>query len=476
MRSPRHAHLRSRRRRANRPGYVPAEVLEERTLLSSVTFGSVFGVGSAGNKDMARGAAADNSGNRFVTGNFSGTVNFNPIADPNGTNPGDTLTSLGSSDAFVALYNSNNSLVWVQQIGSAQGDKIQIDASDNVYVTGTFSGSNVEFGTSNVYLNSANGGTFVAKLNSSGVFQWANNGGGNGVGVDSSGNVYALQETSSGGYTIAKFSSTGGADWSESIATNALYPYGGLAVNASGNVVVGGDFTGTVNFNPSGRADNVSSGPGYAGFVLDLNTNGNLQWVSPFVAENSSAYSNVLSVAQYGSGDIAVAGQYAGSVNFNPGRGVTTLPTIGGGYITELNSSGGLVWAEALQRGSTSGTVAPWGLAVDSAGNIYAAGSFGFSTIALDPADPSETWSSGGVGGNIFVVELSSAGTFGWGTSIEGSGGDVAFGIAVDTSGNVDVVGYYENTVNFNPNPNGPPDDMTANGVADIFVLQLQQS
>jgi len=124
-------------------------------------------------------------------------------------------------------------------------------------------------------------------------------------------------------------------------------------------------------------------------------------------------------------------------------------------------------------RPSTSGSVNVNDLAVDSAGNIYATGSFE-GAVELNPGNPAQTWTSAGAF-NIFVVQLNSAGNFGWGEAFGGAGSDTDQGIAVDSSDNVDVVGYYENTVNFNPNPNGTPDDLTSNGGPNIYLLQLQQ-
>ena len=46
----------------------------------------------------------------------------------------------------------------------------------------------------------------------------------------------------------------------------------------------------------------------------------------------------------------------------------------GDGFITKLNSSGGLVWARALEKDQSSSSVFVYGLAVDAAGGIYATG------------------------------------------------------------------------------------------------------
>lgn len=75
-----------------------------------------------------------------------------------------------------------------------EGNGIAVDASGNVYVTGSYNGT-ATFGTTTK--TSAGGeDIFVAKYNSSGVLQWVQSAGGtsedwgNGIAVDGSGNVY----------------------------------------------------------------------------------------------------------------------------------------------------------------------------------------------------------------------------------------------------------------------------------------------
>src|SRR5258708_5899731 len=73
-----------------------AELLEDRTLPSG-DFGFAFALGDT-KSDEGRAITCDSAGNIYVTGGFTGTVNFNP---------GGTATNLTSSsnsfmDVFVA--------------------------------------------------------------------------------------------------------------------------------------------------------------------------------------------------------------------------------------------------------------------------------------------------------------------------------------------------------------------------------------
>jgi hypothetical protein len=73
------------------------EPLEDRAV-PDFGFGWAFNIGSTGYEDGA-GIATDDQGNVYVSGQFSGTVDFDPSAGRV------NLTSAGSSDAFAAKYS-----------------------------------------------------------------------------------------------------------------------------------------------------------------------------------------------------------------------------------------------------------------------------------------------------------------------------------------------------------------------------------
>ncbi|MSR56778.1 MAG: hypothetical protein EXS05_03795 [Planctomycetaceae bacterium] len=475
------------RRRAIQPSYVAAEVLEERALLSAA-FGSALSIGNDAS-NSANDVATDQGGNSYNTGYFSGIVDFDQAAAHSGDT--DILTARGATDAFVAKYAPDNSLAWVQRMGgdatnvnnaflTDSGSKIAIDGNGSVYVTGQFMGS-ADFGSTTLSSAGDRDG-FVVKLDAGGTVQWARSWGttafdvAGGVGVDSAGNVYALGSQSypnSVTYDVLKFNSSGNSVWSKSIVARQGANTGDLAVDGPGNVSLAGQFRGTVDFDPSNKTNYVSSGPQPAAFVLKLDTNGKFGWVSPFVGQtvgSTTGYAAAQSVALDGSGNVIVGGYYNYSVDFNPGAGTTTLPTSGRGFITKLNSSGGLVWARALEANDTTFV---YGLDVDAAGSIYATGAF-FGTVDLDPGSGVDSRTTAG-GPDIFVLKLTAAGNFSWAETFGGTGNDVGFGIAVDSSGVVHLAGAYGNTVDFDPDPLAIYNLTTPGTFRNGFRLRLRQ-
>jgi len=169
-------------------------------------------------------------------------------------------------------------------------------------------------------------------------------------------------------------------------------------------------------------------------------------------------------VAVDGSGNIYVTG-YSGI--FGAGSGDVVL--------LKYDSSGGLLWQKTW--GGTGSDVGR-GIAVDGSGNTYVTGyttSFGAGSgdVVLLKYDSSgalawqKTWGntsddygysvavygpgsiyvtghtmSFGVGGDVVLLKFDSSGSLVWQETWGGTGEDVGWGVAVDNSGNVFVIGY----------------------------------
>jgi hypothetical protein len=96
-------HLPADRRRRR----FAVETLEGRQLLT-LNFASAFGVGGAA--VHASHVAVDAQGDTFVTGGFTGKVDFDP-----GGGGSNVLDSGTMQAAFVAEYSPANTLLWVKE-------------------------------------------------------------------------------------------------------------------------------------------------------------------------------------------------------------------------------------------------------------------------------------------------------------------------------------------------------------------------
>lgn len=144
----------------------------------------------------AWGTTVDGSGNVYTTGCFEDTVDFDPGS---GTA---NRTSNGNSDIFVHKMDGDGNFMWARRMGEDDDNQgfdyglgVAVDASGDVYTTGKYSGSiDIDPGAGTSTLPYG-GGIFVQKLDSDGIFVWGKGilGGfidaGVEVFVDASGNV-----------------------------------------------------------------------------------------------------------------------------------------------------------------------------------------------------------------------------------------------------------------------------------------------
>lgn len=105
----------------------------------------------------------DSSGNVVVAGSFNGTVDFGggPVAS-------------NMVDAFLVKYSTAGAYLFGKYPGGSSNDSggfVSIDASDNIFLVGTFSGSVSFGGASPLNTNTAN--MVAAKYSLAGSYQWA---------------------------------------------------------------------------------------------------------------------------------------------------------------------------------------------------------------------------------------------------------------------------------------------------------------
>ena len=143
----------------------------------------------------------DHQGNIYMTGNFTGSCDFDPGA---GTF---FLASTSMRDGFVAKLDANGNFGWARRIGNTTNDYwqyaesrgIAIDANNNVYAGGDFWGTfDFDPGPNSYIINSAGlSDCYVLKLDAQGDFLWAgafggiNQDVGTVVATGADGNVYA---------------------------------------------------------------------------------------------------------------------------------------------------------------------------------------------------------------------------------------------------------------------------------------------
>ena len=345
------------------------------------------------NDEKGNSIVVDASGNIYTTGNFAGTVDFDPGAGTFG------LASTGNYDIFISKLDASGYFVWAKKMGGTSSDygySITVDATGNVYTTGYFSGT-VDFNPDNPDINVYNLTSygsidiFISKLDASGNFVWAKQLGGTSTDI---------------GYSIM--------------------------VDLTGNVYTTGYFSSTADFDPgTGIYNLTSSGGSYDIFISKLGASGNFIWAKQ-LGGTSSDIGN--SIALDAIGNVYTTGYFYGTADFDPGTGIYNLISAGSSdiFISKLDTSGNFVWAKKM--GGTSDETG-FSIAVDALGNVYSTGYFA-GTADFEPGAGTNNLISAG-SSDIFISKLDTSGNFVWAKKMGGTSTDQGNSIAVDANNNV---------------------------------------
>lgn len=145
-------------------------------------------------KEGGTAVITDPAGNVFVSGFFTGTVDFDPSAATN------NRISAGNDDSFVLKLDATGNLIWVNAVGGPGTDvtsALALDANGGLYSIGQFSAT-VDFdsGPATYTLAGSAINTFISKVDGQGNFLWAKqiNGGqnaGGSIAVDANTSIYS---------------------------------------------------------------------------------------------------------------------------------------------------------------------------------------------------------------------------------------------------------------------------------------------
>jgi hypothetical protein len=407
----------------------------------------------------------DANGNVYVVGFFTGTITL-----------GQTYTAQGT-DIWLAKYNSSGNLLWgkaIPDVGVTPGDdighSITLDNNNNVYICGTYlQQKNFNPGGTGGTTSASRLSGFIAKYNTSGIFQWVKS-----IEVDHSGfNAIAFSSAQSRIYIGGFFTNPGSsnADFDPSPSGDffinsangrafiASYTLDGnfvnaqnfgatsnikdLAVDPSGNVYATGYLGGSnINLNPNGPGTSYNPADGRM-FVAKYNAD--ITFISASQITSNSSTDEGLTIIAPANDQIF----YGGTVN-------------GGLYLARRNSSFGLVYEKHYGGGGAVTAIATDG------SNLFFSASSGTTVdlgngVIINPVSP---------GGNIYLAKSTLSGVATWGVTIPFSNELVSpsTSTAIKAVGSNQVVlaGYFSGSTDFNACGNTTL--LSANGTDGFMV------
>jgi len=349
-----------------------------------------------------KAVAIDGSANTYVGGYTSGAF--------------PSQSSSGGGDAFLSKTSATGAEVWTRQFGSGGWDTawgVAVDTSTNIYVVGETS-SSTTVGFSDV---------FIRKYDASGNELWARQFGGSGadvaygVAVDTVGGVYIAGTTAFlpgqvglGGDDafLRKYDASGNVVWTTEFGTSSEDFGYAVALDASGNIYVGGATHGSL-------PGQTASGCGINAFLRKYDPSANQLWTHEFGTCNSviGQGTELRSVSVDPAGFVYVAGRTDEAL---PGQ--TYLGRLDA-FLRKYDASGTVVWTR--QFGSDQNDQA-YAVASAPGGGVYVGGS-------TSGALPGQTLTN-----QAYLVKYDANGVLQWTQQFQGAG--FTKGIAVDASDN----------------------------------------
>ena len=424
-------------------------------------------VGLSGSADVqSRSTAVDSAGNVVAGGFFADSMDFGA----------GVVRSVGGYDGFVVKYSANGSYQWARRLGGTDTDYVRgvaLDSAGNVYALGQFQSANLDLGFGPVASAGA-GDIYLLKLSSSGTPLWAKVFGGTGieraysVTVDSRDNViisggfgmygtpvdFGAGPMSSAGQSdvfLAKYSPTGAAIWAKRFGGSGDDFGTSVAVDRrDDSVLITGQFQAVSDFG----GGLLSSAGANDIFLCKYSSSGTHVWSKKF-GDTSSDQAGAVSVDS--SGNVAVVGNFMGTVNF--GLGALVFGGSSDMFIANFTPTGVCRWVK--NYGTAFGGDALFGVTSDPSGNVVVTGMIsGFLDLGGGYL-PAQN------GQDILVAKFSPNGSHVWSKRFGGYGYDYGYGVASDSAGNVYGTGYFVSSVDFGGG------QMTTAGWNNGYVVKL---
>ena len=450
-------------------GYQDAYAIKLDASTGNTIWAQKFGASGGAGSTLGNALAIDLTGNVFLTGNFSNRSLTIPA-----------LTLVGYQDAFILKLDPvTGAVTWARNFGgfgsNASGEAIAVH-SGKVFLGGYIGNADL---TIPVVPRLGFQDAFVFELEgANGNILWTQHFGGRGavastqaLAIDSSGNLVAGGDFYNANLTAPALAligsrdafvfrldaTTGATAWTQSFGGNGATVHGrAVAMDSVGNLYFSGDFRDADLSVPTLARVGVTD---MFALKIDKST-GSTIW-----ARNFGGTTGNYGVGAFGMGISADGGRNVHLAGFATGKLTSPpLPKIGISDAITLrldSGTGAITRADVYGALTPGGTVSVEATAIDASGNQFIAGDYqavemtiGGTTLNCDGA------------GNVFVARLEAGGSVAWARNFGcGQGSVHSQAMAVDTSGNVYLAGYFELGLTTPP--------LVIVGARDAFVLKL---
>ncbi len=227
------------------------------------------------------------TGDQFLTGNFNGTVDFDPGAA--------VVEISGTNDIFVLKLNEPNNFVFAKTMGGIavdEGRNIDIDANGFIYVHGSF--------IFDCNFNTSGGETMVTSNGSDDVF-------------------------------VVQLSPTGNLNWVKTFGSTGTEDYMDMEVTGAGKIYLTGEMAATMDANPDAVGVQTLTKLGAEDtYIISLESTGAFDWATSYGAANIGAYTRSFGIFADNSDNVYITGSFQNTVDFDPSASTLSVSTASG--------------------------------------------------------------------------------------------------------------------------------------------------
>lgn len=170
------------------------------------------------------------------------------------------------------------------------------------------------------------------------------------------------------------------------------------------------------------------------------------------------------------SGHVYTTGSFEGIADLDPGPLFNVFLSAGDAdvFVSKLDKDGHMLWAFTF-----GGATEDYGeaLSIDEDGNVYVTGYFN-GTSDFEPGSGTTMLTSAG-DYDAFLSKFDADGNFLWAIRIGGASADQVRDMAVDTAGNILLVGQFSGTADFDPGAGNF--NLSSAGGNDIFIVKMNE-
>jgi len=423
-------------------------------------------VASAGGpkNERTRSLSLDGEGNIFLTGEATDDAKF-----------GDAIVkSAGGMDFFVAKLDPKGHFLWARMGGGSlidRGYSVAADGGGGCYVTGHYQSADADFSGTKL-ANRGDYDIFVAKYDREGKLAWIQTAGGkgydygHGIAVDTRGDVIVtgavVGDSDFGDVKIpnepgshifcAKYHPDGKLVWVK-VATGKAGGAGqAVVVDGKDAIYIGGDSYGSGEFG----SKPLPAQKWTSSLVAKLSPEGEVLWIAQNPGEPSCLFHEIACDQE---GRVWASGMFKGRMTAGSETFTSTGDKDNDALLCHYDTDGKLLWSRV---GQGPGVDYGLGVATDGKGNSFLTGEFS-ETFKLGGEELHSRGST-----DIYVAKFDEQGGLRWITQAGGDKGDNAYCMACDAQGNLFLGGSFGGTAAFGDTT------VTSAGGIDLYVAKLK--